>query len=228
MLDRLLESKAKRERSATGAIASVAAHTALIGLAVYATAHARVEVAPSAQVVRPVYFPSARPPATSASATGSVPRIHQTRLVFVDPAVNISLPSIDVPLPGLGSDDFHRDPVGGPGSSGGGQVAGGDPHAAFRAEQVEKQVSLATGNAPPRYPELLRAAGVEGRVVARFVVNEGGRVEGGSVKFVQSDNHLFDEAVRAALLRMRFTPAEIGGRKVRQLVEMPFVFALSR
>jgi outer membrane biosynthesis protein TonB len=45
---------------------------------------------------------------------------------------------------------------------------------------------------------------------------------------VRSDSPLFDEAVRSALGRMRFAPAEIAGRKVRQLVEMPFVFALSR
>jgi protein TonB len=228
MLDRLLESKAKRERSAGGGIASVAAHTVPIGLAVYATAQARIGAPPSAQVVRPVYFPSRRPHAPSAPTTGSVPRIGERRLVFVDPAVNISLPSIDVPLPGLGLGDFHRDLAGGPESSGGGQVDGEGSGATFRAEQVEKQVSVINGSAPPRYPELLRAAGIEGRVVARFVVNEGDSVEEGSVKFIQSDNHLFDEAVRAALLRMRFSPAEIGGRKVRQLVEMPFVFALSR
>jgi protein TonB len=34
--------------------------------------------------------------------------------------------------------------------------------------------------------------------------------------------------VRRALARMRFVPAEAGGRKVSQLVEMPFVFTLSR
>jgi len=27
---------------------------------------------------------------------------------------------------------------------------------------------------------------------------------------------------------MRFVPAEIGGKKVRQLVQMPFLFTLSR
>jgi protein TonB len=71
-------------------------------------------------------------------------------------------------------------------------------------------------------------AGVEGRVVAQFVVDIEGRVEAGTVRLVRTDNALFDEAVRTALPRMRFTPAEIAGRKVRQLVEMPFVFALSR
>ncbi len=98
----------------------------------------------------------------------------------------------------------------------------------FTADQVEKQVSLISGSASPRYPEALRIAGVEGQVVARFVVDGEGRVEEGTVKFVRSDNPLFDDAVRSALSRMRFAPAEIAGKKVRQLVEMPFVFALSR
>jgi outer membrane biosynthesis protein TonB len=32
----------------------------------------------------------------------------------------------------------------------------------------------------------------------------------------------------SALGRMHFVPAEIGGKKVRQLVQMPFLFKLSR
>lgn len=71
-------------------------------------------------------------------------------------------------------------------------------------------------------------AGVEGQVVAQFVVDVEGRVEAGTVRLVRSGNALFDEAVRTGLARMRFTPAEIAGRKVRQLVEIPFVFALSQ
>jgi protein TonB len=100
--------------------------------------------------------------------------------------------------------------------------------ATFRGDQVEKQVSLISGSVSPIYPEALRMAGRGGKVVAQFVVDEDGRVEEKTLKFVRSDNVLFDEAVRSALPRMRFVPAEIAGRKVRQLVEMPFVFALSR
>jgi protein TonB len=39
---------------------------------------------------------------------------------------------------------------------------------------------------------------------------------------------MFEQAVRSALPNMRFLPAEIGGRKVKQLVQQPFVFALQR
>ena len=48
------------------------------------------------------------------------------------------------------------------------------------------------------------------------------------IKILSSDNLLFNDAVLSALGRMRFVPAEIGGKKVRQLVQMPFVFTLSR
>ena len=69
---------------------------------------------------------------------------------------------------------------------------------------------------------------MEGEVVAVFVVDDQGRVEAGSISFLRSDNAQFEREVRATLREMRFIPAEVGGRKVRQLVQMPFVFKLSR
>ncbi len=228
MLNRLLESRSNRERSVTGAVASVATHSALIGLALYATAQARVEAGPPPQTVRPIYFAPPRPSTWSKPAPEIGTNGIQTRLVFVNPTVSLTLPSIDVPLPALGGPDFRRDPIGGSTSSETGSTASEGAYSTFRADQVERQVSLIAGSGSPKYPEVLRVAGVEGRVIARFVVDGEGRVEESTVKFVRSDNPLFDEAVRAVLGRMRFTPAEIAGKKVWQLVEMPFVFALSR
>jgi protein TonB len=65
-------------------------------------------------------------------------------------------------------------------------------------------------------------------VIVEFVVDERGEPVQGSIRVVQSDNDLFADAVRVALGRLRFTPAEVGGKKVRQLVQMPFVFTLNR
>lgn len=230
MLNRLLESKANHQRSVSGAAASVAAHTALIGLAIYATAQARVEVARPVQVVRfhPFQIARATRPASSQAAPGVLSKAVTRRLLFVDPAVSITLAPVDIPLATIGSSDFHASPIRNGVTLGAGTTAPNSTYASFRADQVEKQVSLIAGGASPRYPEALRTAGVEGQVVAQFVVDMEGRVEAGSVRLVRSDNALFDESVRVALARMRFTPAEIAGRKVRQLVEMPFVFALSR
>jgi protein TonB len=87
---------------------------------------------------------------------------------------------------------------------------------------------LLPGNPTPRYPEALRASGVEGQVVAVFIVDQQGRTEEASIRFTTSDSPLFEESVRAALRRMRFAPAEVGGVRVRQLVQMPFLFTFAR
>ena len=94
--------------------------------------------------------------------------------------------------------------------------------------QVEKPVVAAPNSASPRYPEMLKSASVEGEVQAQFVVDTSGRVEPGSFKVLKSSHELFTAAVREALPRMRFLPAEVGGRKVKQLVQQPFQFALSK
>jgi protein TonB len=92
---------------------------------------------------------------------------------------------------------------------------------------VERAVVVVPG-AVPRYPDALRGAGVEGRVVARFVVDTAGRVEPGSVQIVSAAHPAFAEAVRRTLPALRFRAAEAGGRRVRQLVDMPFDFVLTR
>jgi protein TonB len=142
--------------------------------------------------------------------------------------MSISIAPVDIQLTTIGPADFHRDEFGGAATPWVGSIPANGSRETFRSDQVERQVTLISGSASPRYPEALRMAGVEGRVVAQFVVDVEGRVEAETVRLVRSDNALFDDAVRVALARMRFTPAEIAGRKVRQLVEMPFMFALSR
>lgn len=98
----------------------------------------------------------------------------------------------------------------------------------FYESQVEKPVSAAPGSVGPEYPADLKAAGKEGRVLAMFVVNEAGVAEPQSLKIVAADDPKFAASVRAALPNMKFTPAEIGGRIVKQLVQQPFQFSQSR
>jgi len=230
MLERLLESKAKRQRTAAGAIASVVTHTIVIAAAVYATAQAGVRPVVPPETFRAVYFPPAPNPGSVVHATtpSQQPLVKTPNLTFVAPHIDISAPRIDVTDVVTRPGDFSPGPVTSAGPSTQVQSAGNGTDVRFRADQVEKQVALVPGSAPPRYPETLRNSGVDGRVIAEFVVDEHGRVEEATVRFVRSDNPLFDDAVRVALRRMRFIPAEVGGRKVKQLVQMPFVFTLGR
>jgi TonB family protein len=99
---------------------------------------------------------------------------------------------------------------------------GAAPLSDFR---LEVPARVDTGNLPVRYPEQLRSAGIGGVVVAKFVVDTNGRAEMRTLEIVKSDHDLFTNAVRQSLLQMRFVPARLGGRRVRQLMEMPFMFA---
>ena len=233
MLATLLESKSRRERSTGQFLVSVAAHTAIIAAALYATASGRTKAAAAAaeHIDWPMVYHSSAPiTQTSKSSSARSNTVASptrwnaiTRTIPIDvSAIAAHVPTFD---PGALAGTTLADLPHGTGLREPATVYNGE---ALRAEQVEKQASVAPGNSPPRYPEALRASGIEGQVVATFIISAEGRYEEGSLRFVKTDNPLFERAVQTALVRMRFVPAEIGGRKVRQLVEMPFVFTLQR
>lgn len=76
----------------------------------------------------------------------------------------------------------------------------------------------------PRYPDSLRTARVPGNALAQFVVDTNGVVDPSTVKIVSATNPLFADAVQNALPNMRFLPAIVNGRKIRQLVQQPIIF----
>lgn len=92
--------------------------------------------------------------------------------------------------------------------------------------QVEKPVTMAVGSISPKYPDILRTAGVEGEVLVSFVVDETGHADLATFKVLRSTHDLFAAAVKRALADMEFMPAEAGGKAVKQLVEQPFTFSL--
>jgi TonB family protein len=98
---------------------------------------------------------------------------------------------------------------------------------AYLEYEVEKQVQTAMGSPQPRYPESLKARNVEGEVLMQFVVDTMGRADTSSFKVLRSTHEAFTRAVLTVLPTMRFYPAEIAGRKVKQMVQQPFTFAIA-
>jgi TonB family protein len=90
--------------------------------------------------------------------------------------------------------------------------------------QVERAASPIEGSPVPQYPDSLRATGLEGLVLVQFVVTADGLPVVSTFKVLRSNYRMFDESVRAALPMMKFRPAQVGGRAVSQLVQMPFEF----
>lgn len=105
-----------------------------------------------------------------------------------------------------------------------GTVAPRPTQGAYFEFQVTTTVRQVSGK-PPAYPQVLREAHVGGRVLVQFVVDTAGVPEIGTFKVLESSHALFSDAVREALPSMRFEPATIGGRRVRQVVQQPFTFA---
>jgi TonB family protein len=94
----------------------------------------------------------------------------------------------------------------------------GDPISDERVEVWTRQL--------PVYPDLLRQAGVQGRVVLEAVVDTTGHVQATSIQVVTATNPGFVAAARQALLATLFRPAMVGGRPIRILVRIPYEFAL--
>ncbi len=104
----------------------------------------------------------------------------------------------------------------------------------------EKQAAVRPGTFQLRYPASLQARGFEGRVVLEFVVDTTGRAEPGTVRDARPSTlaalapglrgayREFLRAARDGVLGARFHPAEVGGCRVRQLVQLPLAWTLNR
>jgi periplasmic protein TonB len=237
MFDNLIESRAKKQRRAGGALMSVVLHAVLISGAVYGTLQAKEQLEkPKAEKVEFVEMKKKdeppppkeeKPPPPDVVVKAPPPKGFQVLSAPIK--IPDVLPDIDLSKKTTNEDDFTGKGVAGGIAKG---VVGGTPtpnaDQAYFEFQVEKQVAPMPNNSAPRYPDMLRSANVEGEVLAQFVVDTMGRAEMQTFKVLKSSHDLFTNSVKAALSNMRFYPAEVGGRHVKQLVQMPFQFTLTK
>jgi protein TonB len=235
MFDQLLESKAEKQKRFGGGLISVIVHVSVIALAVVATSTAKeVLEKPKAEEVQFVEVKPDEPPPPEPEqapppevvAAPPPPKGFQVLTAPVD--IPDVIPDIDLTKSVTNEDDFS-----GRGVEGGiakGVVGGTGPvtDQPFFEFQVEKPAIASQGNPPPRYPEILRGAGVEGETLVQFVVDTTGRADMGTFKVLKSDHDLFTNAVRSILPQYRFLAAETGGRKVKMYVQMPFKFNIQK
>ncbi len=80
----------------------------------------------------------------------------------------------------------------------------------------------------PRYPEMLRQAGVEGIVLLEFVIDTSGRVAEESVKILQSTNRAFEAPARNVIVRSLYRAGRVRGVPVRVLVQQQIGFTIQR
>jgi protein TonB len=236
VFENLIESRKQRNlRSMLGNSAvSITVHAVLILLAVYATLHAgevvteKVRaVAVTVQTKREEPKKEEPPPPERVATVNPPPKGFQT----------LSIPTnipVDIPPPQANT-HFDAADFSGVGVEGGvargveggtGPVVTDQPY--LEAVVEERPDMIAGTCVQPAYPEILRQAGVEGRVMVEFVIDTLGRAERSSVRIIRSDNQLFDAGARATVLSCRFRPGRIQGRAVRVRVQQPINFTISR
>jgi protein TonB len=232
MFSNLLASRAPKPGVLGGNFLSGSLHVLLIWGAVVATANAGEKVRQLREEkaryldVRKEPVPDQQKKQPADAGLANVVKGHQVLIPPID--VPDAIPAIDLSRPPTREGDFTG--MGLPGGFGTGEVpvVVAEPKQTYFDFEVQKPVVQAPGSATPRYPELLKSSGVEGEVLVEFVVDSTGRAEPASLKVLSSSHELFALAVRNALPGMRFLPAEFNGRKVKQLVRQPFMFALQR
>jgi periplasmic protein TonB len=233
MFNNLVESQPKKTRKAGGTIFSFVAHYGLILFVIYTSAQAatqddgpKQEKVDFVEVKKEEVVKKEEPPPPELVAAPPPPKGFQVLTAPVE--IPNVLPDIDLTRRVTNELDFT-----GKGQQGGFST-GVEKKVEVREDntyfefQVEKPVMQAPNSPVPQYPDILRQAGVEGEALVSFVVDSTGRADISTYKVIRTTHELFATAVKNALPRMRFIPAEVGDKKVRQLVQQPFSFAITK
>ena len=236
MFDQLLETKAAKQKKSGTTVISIVLHTLLLVGAVYAT-NRTAEALEKPKEEKVVLQDNKKEPEPEKPKEPPKP-VQQVAQVAPPKGFQVPVPPLEIPdvIPDVDLSKKATDEAdfSGKGVQGGvakGVEGGTGPVISDQAYfdfQVEKAAASIPGTGAPAYPEMLKSSGVEGEALVQFIVDTTGRAELGSFKVLRASHDAFGQAVRAALPRMRFLPAEIGGRKVRMLVQQPFSFALNK
>ena len=215
MLEVLPGSHASSRSPVSGLVAAVILHGAIVAVVLYShTARGdqphRLIVVDSLAWSAPIRSSPPRFPEAPAGA-GPLP----------------SLPAVDQSsLPPLVLGAPSGTPVG---SSPVATVPGGLPGVGdvWDSGVVDERPEVLSG--PPLvYPEQMRQAGIEGRVLVEVVIDTLGRAEPGSLRTVASSQRAFEAAATAYVRRALFRPARVMGRPVRVLIRLPIEFRIAR
>jgi TonB family protein len=108
----------------------------------------------------------------------------------------------------------------------GGIAEGVVPAEGVYSEAIVEEKPEMLSHPPLQYPELLRQAGMQGRVVIEAVVDTSGRVVPSSVRIVSSTHPGFDDPAKLLVQKALFRPGRVRGRAVNVLLSIPVVFTL--
>jgi periplasmic protein TonB len=221
----LIESKRRSEKRFLGlGLVSFTIHAAVIAGAAYSTLGASGHDDVVLVDTSLVFFDAPRPQ--------SAPHVeHPVQLVqSVNAFQTLAVPALAPTIPGVDlqehfdvKDFSARGVEGGEASSSASEsVAAADQ--VFSEGAVEEPPKVLSAPPPP-YPEMLRDAGIQGRVVLEVILDTAGHAEPSSIKILRSPSPGFDGPVTRWALKALFRPARLRGRAVRVLIQIPIDYS---
>ena len=225
MFDNLIESKRRknRGRSAGVGVVSLFIHTVVIAGAVYATLNAG-QTDNSVKVDTAMVFvdqPKQEKPPEQQPVQLDVP-LKGFQTVVAPDVIPTNIPPVNL------QEHFDPKDYSGTGVEGGlatGLVPTGNE--VFMEAIVEEKPAVLSGPVA-QYPELLRQAGIQGRVMVQAIIDTLGRAEPNSIKVLQSPNPGFDQSAKTYVMKTLFRPARVHGRAVRVLIQIPIDYRLKQ
>lgn len=222
MLRLLLESNKKGFQFRQGALPSLIAHSVLIAASVLATREGVAVAIDEAEQRVTFIVPMNR-------TTSPPPREESVQFVeegqkagsggFEEKVVDKSSRN-EAPVVGRGPDEGKPEEV----------AEDLVPNAIYdtvaTAVDVDSMVTRHMDSAAPIYPASLLELKIEGGAYVQFVVDTTGLADTLSFRVISATHPEFAQSVRQALPGMRFHPAILASKKVRQLVEQPFMFKI--
>ncbi len=230
MFSTLLETRRRKQRSLGSTFMSAIMHVLLVTGAVYASAkddppEANREETQTYTEIKPEADPPPPKPIVKPLPPDAAPRLkgHQS----IDIVINIPTRIPDADLTQSVTDERNWIPTGVRGGffDGDADVKPVRTDSTYFVTEVDKVARLLSGP-EPNYPSILKQTRQEGSVKVQFVIDTAGKAEMNTVKILESTNSLFSDEVKKVLSKYNFVPAQIGARKVRLEVVLPFEFKL--
>jgi protein TonB len=217
----LFETKKRTDQKARFGVGvtSLALHAALIAGAVYATIAAR-PTDTAVKIDTTVVLLSQEQKTPEPPKAQLVEPLKGFQTVVVPTVIPSNVPAIDL------EQKFDPKDYTGIGVEGGRADGITPPENAVYAEAVVEERPALLSAPPPPYPDILKQAGIQGRVLLSAIVDTSGRVEPNSIQIVKSPNPGFDVPARAWVLQALFRPARLHGQAVRVHVTLPIDYSI--
>jgi protein TonB len=236
LFDRLVESKRRGRRDVRGAcgglFVSAAFQTAVVVAAVFGTMGVAVRSPPALDTIMLTLTDAAPDAEPEPEERDALPLV--TTLASPPVGFQVLEAPLDIPT-GIAPIDLDQrfDPRDYSGRGVEGGVFAGVEGGVGPVDQPEVFLAAAVEELPqqvyaplPKYPSMLRRAGIEGYVNVRYIVLTDGTVDPASIVVVESSHAQFEQAAVRSVRQARFRPGRVRGTPVRVLVEQRITFTL--